>query len=109
MNRRWPIRATQDRTDGDGQDIGQQMLPCFQGTEISEKLKMGARRGQPLPKLSHFAASMQSTSRAGPDAGPEQTGKLISNTQDVGGPVAINHRGYTSSRASPCRQPFANR
>jgi hypothetical protein len=79
MNRRWSICTTQDRTDGDGHDIGQQMLPSFQGTRVGERLEMGDQRGQLRARLCHFAASMQSMSRAGSDAGPEQTEELISN------------------------------
>ena len=101
MNCRWPVCATQDRTDGDGHDIGQQMLPGFQGTRVGERLEMGDQRGQLRARLCHFAASMQSMSRAGSDAGPEQTEELISNTKCVGAPVATFYPDYASSRTGP--------
>jgi hypothetical protein len=44
---------------------------------------------------------MQSMSWAGPDAGPEQTEELISNTKCVGAPVATYYPDYASSRAGP--------
>ena len=101
MNRRWPICTTQDRTDGDGHDIGQQMLPSFQGTRVGERLEMGDKRGQLRARLCHFAASMQSMSRAGSDAGPEQTEELISNTKCVRAPVPVDCRDCKSSRRVP--------
>jgi hypothetical protein len=40
-------------------------------------------------------------SRAGSDAGPEQTEELISNTKCVGAPVATFYPDYASSRTGP--------
>jgi hypothetical protein len=87
MNCRWPVCATQDRTDGDGHDIGQQMPPSLQGTGFGERLELGAQPEQLRRRLCHFSASMQSMRRASSDAGPEQTEELISNTNGVGAPV----------------------
>jgi hypothetical protein len=51
-----------------------------------------------------FAASIKSMSRAGADAGPEQTEELISNTKCVGAPVTTYYPDYTSSHAGPGSQ-----
>ena len=40
-------------------------------------------------------------SRAGSDAGPEQTEELISNTKCVGAPVTTFYPDYASSRTGP--------
>ena len=90
---------TQDRTDGDGHDIGQQMLPSLQGTGFGQRLEMGAQPEQLRRRLCHFSASMQSMRRAGSHAGPRQIEELISNSNRLAPPIAPTCSGYKSSRA----------
>jgi hypothetical protein len=51
---------------------------------------------------------MQSMSRAGSDAGPEQTEELISNKKCVVAPVATFYPDYASSRAGPEQSAVLN-
>ncbi len=79
-------------------------IPVVQKTGSTSRLETGDQRGQLRVRLCHFAASMQSMTRAGSHAGPKQTEELISNSKCVAAPFATYYPDHASSRACPATQ-----